>query len=214
MTAKSKKCSICGQAKVISEFYAVGAQCKECKRERARARYREDPATKRAKNLAWYYADYAANPEKYAERRAREIASGRRAELVRDWRARNGERSNDLARRWREENRERLRELGRASYARDPEKYIERAARRRAATSGVDAIKVDLESLWTGSCGICGNEMDRELPYPDPMSKSLDHILPLSRGGSHVQSNCQWAHLRCNVSKGAKLPDGIYSEAG
>lgn len=53
---------------------------------------------------------------------------------------------------------------------------------------------------WT--CGICLGPVDRELVWPDPMSKSLDHILPLSRGGSHTADNAQCAHLVCNVRKG------------
>jgi 5-methylcytosine-specific restriction endonuclease McrA len=36
---------------------------------------------------------------------------------------------------------------------------------------------------------------------PDPMSPSLDHILPLSKGGTHEPRNVQLAHLGCNVRK-------------
>lgn len=59
------------------------------------------------------------------------------------------------------------------------------------------------------SCGICGEPVDRELKWPDPMSKSLDHVRPLAKGGHHVRTNCQLAHLSCNVSKGDKeVEDG------
>ncbi|WP_158070491.1 HNH endonuclease [Streptomyces luteocolor] len=33
------------------------------------------------------------------------------------------------------------------------------------------------------------------------MSPSLDHVIPLSRGGSHRRDNVQLAHLRCNLRK-------------
>lgn len=37
------------------------------------------------------------------------------------------------------------------------------------------------------------------------MSPSIDHVIPLSRGGAHAMGNVQSAHLRCNSSKGDKL---------
>lgn len=56
---------------------------------------------------------------------------------------------------------------------------------------------------WT--CGICSDPVDRLLEWPDPMSASLDHIVPVSQGGAHVRDNAQCAHLGCNVSKGARI---------
>src|SRR5699024_2990102 len=51
-------------------------------------------------------------------------------------------------------------------------------------------------------CGICDDPVDRAMEYPDPMSVSLDHIIPLSKGGSHTPENVQCAHLDCNLRKG------------
>lgn len=51
-------------------------------------------------------------------------------------------------------------------------------------------------------CGICEEPVDPLLEYPEPMSRSLDHVVPLARGGSHVRENAQLAHLLCNVRKG------------
>ena len=63
------------------------------------------------------------------------------------------------------------------------------------------------DSLWTGACGICSRPMDRDLRHPDPFSKSIDHIIPLALGGTHEAANLQWAHLICNIRKGARMPD-------
>lgn len=52
-------------------------------------------------------------------------------------------------------------------------------------------------------CGVCSLPVDQGTAWPDPLSPSLDHILPLSKGGHHVLSNVQLAHLSCNVRKGA-----------
>jgi 5-methylcytosine-specific restriction endonuclease McrA len=49
-----------------------------------------------------------------------------------------------------------------------------------------------------GVCGICW----QCVPAPE---RSLDHIIPLSRGGAHVPENIQLAHKRCNSLKGTKL---------
>jgi 5-methylcytosine-specific restriction endonuclease McrA len=52
---------------------------------------------------------------------------------------------------------------------------------------------------WT--CGLCLLPVDKRLKHPDPMSVSLDHILPLSRGGDHLWANVQCSHLVCNLRK-------------
>ncbi|UPW09799.1 HNH endonuclease [Gordonia terrae] len=53
-------------------------------------------------------------------------------------------------------------------------------------------------------CGLCGGEVLPEWEYPHPGSASLDHIVPLSKGGSHTYDNVQLAHLKCNLRKGAR----------
>lgn len=53
-------------------------------------------------------------------------------------------------------------------------------------------------------CGICSTPVDPSLEYPDPMSVSLDHAVPMSRGGGHLMANCQCSHLDCNTRKGAR----------
>ena len=73
-----------------------------------------------------------------------------------------------------------------------------------ASTEPIDPTEVFNRDGWL--CGICGDPVDAGLSYPDPGSKSLDHIVPLSRGGGHTLDNVQLAHLFCNLSKGAAVP--------
>ena len=55
-------------------------------------------------------------------------------------------------------------------------------------------------------CGICGQPVDKTLRYPDPMAPSVDHIIPLSRGGHPSDiSNLQLTHWICNRQKSDKL---------
>lgn len=81
---------------------------------------------------------------------------------------------------------------------------------RRASSLGIEAervlrLNVYARDNWT--CGICTEGIDQELTYPHPMSVSLDHIKPLSRGGEHTESNAQASHLVCNMRKGAKVSE-------
>jgi hypothetical protein len=53
-------------------------------------------------------------------------------------------------------------------------------------------------------CGECGAEVDLEIPWPDLMCGSVDHIHPRSRGGTDDPENLQLTHLICNLRKGAR----------
>lgn len=55
-------------------------------------------------------------------------------------------------------------------------------------------------------CAICGKRVDFSLKYPDPMCATVDHIIPLSKGGHPSDlGNMQLAHFSCNRTKGDRL---------
>lgn len=56
---------------------------------------------------------------------------------------------------------------------------------------------------WT--CGICREPVDSVLRHPDPRCVSLDHIVPVSHGGSNDLWNLRLTHLVCNLSRGNRL---------
>lgn len=84
--------------------------------------------------------------------------------------------------------------------------------RRRARKAAVPSETYSLAEIaerdgW--SCGICGLKVDKAKKRPDPFSASLDHVVPYAEGGNDMKANIQLAHLRCNISKGARtLPQG------
>lgn len=59
-------------------------------------------------------------------------------------------------------------------------------------------------------CGICGKEIDPSFKYPHPLSATVDHIVPVAKGGHpSALSNLQAAHRWCNMWKKDKLMEGL-----
>ena len=78
-----------------------------------------------------------------------------------------------------------------------------RALKLELPADNIRPLDVYERDEWT--CGLCNEAVPRDAKYPDPLSPSLDHILPLSKGGHHVMENVQLAHLDCNVRKGNRV---------
>jgi 5-methylcytosine-specific restriction endonuclease McrA len=69
------------------------------------------------------------------------------------------------------------------------------AFRRRPEGGAVPSISQLRATLGEPhSCYLCGEE----LSWP---TAALDHVLPLSRGGTHTPTNLRWAHRACNRVK-------------
>jgi 5-methylcytosine-specific restriction endonuclease McrA len=80
--------------------------------------------------------------------------------------------------------------------------YHRRRALKKATSTGAPVIRDQIGDRDRWKCGICGARVNRDLTYPHPMSPSLDHMVPLSKGGPHSPENVQISHLRCNTAKG------------
>jgi 5-methylcytosine-specific restriction endonuclease McrA len=61
------------------------------------------------------------------------------------------------------------------------------------------AIKKQLINSKGAICGICGK------PIEDMKHCTIDHIIPLSKGGMTTLENCQLAHVWCNKRKGSRV---------
>ena len=114
-------------------------------------------------------------------------------------------------------NRQRILDRQAAYYAQDP--YLRKAVsavygktergnlarrnslqKRRLWEREGDLTTEQLQKLFANvsHCPMCGREFGPRL------KKTLDHIVPLSKGGVHTLSNCQVLCGRCNTKKGAK----------
>lgn len=94
------------------------------------------------------------------------------------------------------------------AYMRKPggnKKRTDRAPGNRALFDANRKIILATQSV----CAICGRPVDKSIKYPDPMSATVDHIIPVSRNGDPVSlDNLQLAHRMCNRMKS----DKVYTE--
>lgn len=174
----------CGESKNVEEFALNQNTCRECKRFYSKQR-RKDPIVKQQEK------DYRdkwnqANPNYYSNY--------------------NNERKDDL------EYRKRVNKTTAEWKKRNPEKANEQWHTRRASKYATEYEKIDNEIVFKRDnyiCQICIVKVDLALQWPDPMSKSLDHVIPLSKGGTHLYSNVRLAHLICNLKKHNKIMEEV-----
>jgi hypothetical protein len=90
-----------------------------------------------------------------------------------------------------------------ASRVRGHTMNTQRRIRTNEAIQNFKRIDIYERDGWI--CQLCKKAVNPKLSFPSPACASLDHVIPLSRGGSHQATNVQLAHLRCNTSRGNKV---------
>jgi 5-methylcytosine-specific restriction endonuclease McrA len=75
-----------------------------------------------------------------------------------------------------------------------------RASKRQAFVADVSPRKIYERDGWR--CRLCGRKLKRNAVVPHSLAPTIDHIVPLARGGTHEPSNVQAAHFLCNSLKG------------
>jgi 5-methylcytosine-specific restriction endonuclease McrA len=80
-----------------------------------------------------------------------------------------------------------------------PAKWQNRRARKRHASGTHTAADIAAQrTRQKGRCFWCQEKVGR--------SYHVDHVMPISRGGSNGPENIVIACASCNLSKGAKMP--------
>lgn len=186
-----KKCSKCGESKPRDEFPkrkssrdGLHGWCRPC----YRAYY-----TQAMRN--WR----AANPERAREANRQWIKNNSEAAIAKDrrWKAANREKTRSYAAQRRREKPDAVR----ASFQRWREKNLDRdrlrIATRRALCADTPELRAFVKRILEQPCTYCGATKNI----------TVDHIVPLSRGGKHEQANLAPACFSCNSSKGARTLD-------
>lgn len=227
VTPQTKRCRICQTEKPIEEFRTTQkggwrTECRVCERAQQRASYAANPERRRAQVMAWYSRNKEkalmrsrerrqANLEyyraKYKERHKQHQEQEREYRRHR-WANLTQEERDALNAKWRDYKREyqarypRRGEVGRNWRKRYPERNAEKERRRVARKKKAPVIeKIDRLAIIArdnGTCYLCGTK-------PTGSDLTIDHVVPLSKGGSHTADNLRVACRRCNIRKGDRL---------
>lgn len=62
---------------------------------------------------------------------------------------------------------------------------------------------------YGSNCFICGAAIDLDLPRTHRYGLTVDHLMPISKGGTDELGNLRPAHWICNIKKSDKLPEEL-----
>lgn len=188
-----KTCTKCKLEKTISEFNksskvksGLRSSCREC-------------------DAQWNRQHYELNKERIQQKHA-------------EYRMRNPDQSKEYYMANREifcekarinylENREKKREYAKEYYVENPDIIAACRSRRRARKYGTNTshTAADIRNIFEKQRGLCAS-CTKKLSKSGKNKFHVDHIMPLSRGGSNGKENIQCLCPECNLKKHAKDP--------
>jgi 5-methylcytosine-specific restriction endonuclease McrA len=208
----------------IAERQTSNKTCVECSRINDKARYEANPEKKRLRSKAWI----AAHPDKKraADKAWRETNPDRKRSNDRAWWAANRDRGRAGCKERYAANRTKMAAYFKARYAADPERFKaeskayheanpekvmawsrNRKARKRSALGRHTAADIaNIRKKQRDRCAYCR--------FPLHGAGHVDHITPLSKGGTNWPRNLQLACVKCNTSKQDKPPEQYAREIG
>lgn len=168
-----KKCTKCGKTKPVSEFHI---KYKLIGNYRSHCKVCVNNKNK----------EYKLEHIEEEKKRSREYARFHRKENL------------EATKRWRDRNPDRARELSRKYASERPEKRRQYERTRRSMINGAVGKITYREELalfkkYDYRCLCCGR---------DDVKLTIDHIVPISRGGSNTIENAQPLCSKCNSRKG------------
>jgi len=188
-----RECKKCGETKPIDQFRVYKAHgkeyirwtCRACELAYNRKWQKENPEKRKAQNRR-YYRRNKDKVNAYARKWAAEHPK-KRKEIERRARQKHRERDRIRKMRWRHANPGKSREMGN---------------RRRALELDADGDYTAKE--WRRLCRFYDN---RCLACGLKKKLEVDHVVPLTKGGSNDLSNLQPLCRSCNSKKGTKIID-------
>lgn len=80
--------------------------------------------------------------------------------------------------------------------------HSQRRAFKRGASVGEKVYRRQVYERDGFICHLCGKSLRMDTASPHPLSPTLDHVIPISLGGSHSYANVRAAHFICNSKRG------------
>jgi 5-methylcytosine-specific restriction endonuclease McrA len=185
------------------KHYKRDAYWRNVETEREKLRQRS-PEKQREYNQRNYERHQEQRREARRDYYTRNAAAARQAS--RDWAAKNPERVAANKRHYAEMNRDKLAAYYREYQRTNVERRRASNAKRRAAIRSTTVDPVDYAAILVEhgmTCHLCGASIES---FDD---LHFDHVVPLSRGGTHTADNIRPAHELCNLRKGSKLMEEL-----
>lgn len=203
MTATEKRCRECGETKPAAEFNSdksrsdgLSRACKPCVADYNKRYYAANMDDIKARARSWEIANkdrVNTRSRDYALRNRERVRSTKRESARRRyWADPEAARKKGVnsAKRFRTNNRAAFRAI-----------RFRHNARRRAQQLGSTVGRISYERIKRRdrmTCHICKKPVVKaELEF--------DHVIPLAKGGAHVESNIAVSHRRCNRIKSDKV---------
>jgi 5-methylcytosine-specific restriction endonuclease McrA len=223
-TVEIRKCKQCGEEKVLNEENFTPRKykttqffdgvCRACTNEYRRLWMRQNRSRYDDKEAAWYAENrerllaaardaYRTDPAVRAEKSER--AKVRYSGMTEEQRAAGNNQARERYYRDVEKSRSYAKKFAREWRKNNLDKSRLSAHKQRAIRRGaqVETItKKQIEELFEkqrGRCAICTSKIDM-------VTKHIDHIAAIAKGGKHEILNLQLTCPRCNMSKHDKHP--------
>lgn len=200
MDSITKICTRCKQEKPIENFGNKAYECNECRNKRTRE-YKASHPEKASEYRRRYKEN---NPESFraAKKRGAKLYRERHPEKVRELKRESAKRNRDTERAWRRNNEDKVAASRRKWCELHPEQKAASSRNVRAQRKGAEGTHTPEE--WRELCErydnkcLCCNEVK-------PLT--VDHVIPLSKGGTNYIDNIQPLCKSCNCRKSTKTID-------
>lgn len=217
---QTKKCTRCKETKLIIDFYkiktgkfGVQSQCKKCLNTYHQEYRKKNPGIRKK-----YDEKYILNNKETIKNYQQKWYKSNK-DKIKKYCINNADIIKNRKKQYRKANLENIKNKGREYYKDHSSEIIknvklwrknnpglrrEQEHKRRALKNNVISEKINELQVYENHnwvCGICKKKINKNLKHPNPKSVSLDHFFPLSKGGNHIYSNVQPAHLICNIKK-------------
>lgn len=190
-------CADCGVEVVGGRAGAVPKRCHPCakawQRAQGRAWIKEHYVPiKNVRTCQDCGGDFDAPGRDTRSLRCPPCRKKNKAEWTRRWAEQNAEKAHRAKRKWHEANRAKVK----------ADKHRRRVLARDVEADQFNAQDIYERDNWT--CQLCGLHLDPAIKFPSNDSPSIDHIIPISLGGTHTLANVQAACMGCNRRKGGR----------